>query len=152
MIKTDANKQSLKALREKEKAEKLDILKKACNDFANEKIGEEEMKKLSNANKGLWFLPLMKEDDDTAIECMAILKPIDRHILSFASTKLEDDGLYLFLEQCMRDCFVKGINPDGVVVENADESVIIIDDDFFLPAAMKFNKVIESRKAAFVKR
>jgi hypothetical protein len=133
-----SNRETLKQIRLREAKEKEVLLLEKCNAFANEKYGEEEMKKMSVANKGLWFLPVV--NDDESIEKLGIMKPINRHILSHASTKIEDEGLYVFLEACMRECWVIG-----------DEE-ILDEDEYFIPAAMKFNKIMESKKVAFIKR
>lgn len=129
---------TLKEIREREKQAEAEKLKQACNKLAYERYGEKEVVALSNKYKGLWYLPIL--DEDGTIEKMAIMKPIDRHILSFASTKVQDEGLYIFLEACMRECFVLG------------DKEIIEDDDYFLPAANKFNGMIEGKKAALLKR
>ena len=151
MIKTNATgRESLKEMKKREAAEKEVELRKKCEALAFEKYTEDTIKQWSNKHKGLWYLPVINDDD--SIETMAIMKPIDRHILSFASTKIEDEGLYTFLEQCMREVFVAGVEPDGKLSDKADDSVIITDDEYFIPAAMKFNKIMESKKVAFLKR
>ncbi|RTL47261.1 MAG: hypothetical protein EKK39_14935 [Sphingobacteriales bacterium] len=137
MIQTN-NKSTLKEMRDAEKQRKEAELKAACEKLAYEKYGEEQVKQWSNKYKGLWYLPVI--DDDNNIEAMAIMRPIDRHILSFASTKIEDEGLYVFLEACMRECWVEG------------DQQILEDDEYFIPCAMKFNKILEGKKAAFIKR
>jgi len=48
--------------------------------------------------------------------------------------------LYVFLEACMRECWVEG------------DICIMDDDEYFIPAAMKFNKILEGKKASFLKR
>jgi hypothetical protein len=139
MIKTNENgRKTMKEIREKENKDKEQMLRDKCKTYADKKYGAEEIVKLSNAHKGLWFLPILDEEDN--IEMMAIMKPIDRHILSYASTKLDSDGLYAFLEQCMNECWLEG------------DKAIIDEDEYFIPAAMKFNKILEGKKAAFVKR
>lgn len=152
MIQTDnTHGKSLKAIREKEKKEKEAALKELCNALAYEKLDEQKIIKWSNANQGLWYLPIL--DDDGNIETMLILKPITRHVLGYATTKITEEGLYAFLEVGMRECFVASIEPDGSVVEDAGKGVKIIDDDeYFLPAADKFNNIIQGKKAALVKR
>lgn len=141
MIKTDANKNSLKAIRERERIENETVLKAKCEEYAIKKIGDaEKVKQLSNKHKGLWYLPVL--DDEENVEKMLILKPIDRNILSFASTKLTDDGLYSFLESAMREC---------TIAEFSDME-IIEDDDYFIPAANSFNKILEGKKTALLKR
>lgn len=139
MIKTDkAAGASLKEIRAKEKQAQEADLRSKCAEIANSRYGEDQMKRWSNENKGLWFLPVM--DDDGTIEKLGIMKPINRHILSYASTKITDEGLYAFLESCMRECWVEG-DPE-----------ILDDDDYFIPAAMKFNSILEGKKAALLKR
>ena len=110
-----------------------------CEAFAIERFGEQRIKELSNANKGLWYLPVYDEEGES-IERLALMKPIDRNILSYASTKISDEGLYAFLESCMAECFVEG------------DRDIIDDDKYFLPASTAFNKILEGRKAAMLKR
>lgn len=151
MIQTNNNgRETLKELKKRESAEKDAKLKTDCEALAVSLIGDDEIKKMSNVNKGLWYMPVINEDG--SIECMAIMKPIDRHILSFASTKIEDEGLYTFLEQCMREVFVAGIQPDKTIVKTPDECIIITDDEYFIPSAMKFNKIMEAKKVGFLKR
>ncbi len=138
MIQTDTNKNSLKALRKIEKQEEENILKAKCEALASERYGVEELKKMSNANKGIWYLPVSNEDGE--IEALALMKPIDRHILSYASTKMTEEGLYAFLESAMRSCFIVG-----------DEK-IMDDDEYFIPAANVFNKILEGKNASLLKR
>jgi CRISPR/Cas system CSM-associated protein Csm2 small subunit len=138
MIQTDSNKETLKQIKERERKEQEQQLRQKCEAFAFAKYGEDQVKQWSNKYKGLWYLPALDENGE--IEKLVIMKPIDRHILSHASTKIEDEGLYLFLEACMRECLVDGDNE------------ILDDDEYFIPAAMKFNKIMESKKVAFLKR
>jgi hypothetical protein len=146
MIVTDANKKTLKQLKNAEREKQDAELKARCEAIAIERIGSEDaLKQLSNASKGLWYMPII--NDDESIEKMLIMKPIDRHILSLASTKIEDEGLYLFLEACMRECTIEA--HDGKQLSDME---IIEDDDYFIPAAMKFNKIMENKKVAFLKR
>ena len=141
MIKTDSNKNSIKAIRDRDRVEKETALKVKCEAYAIGKLGDEQkLIALSNQNKGLWYLPVLDEEEN--IEKMLILKPIDRNILSFASTKLADDGLYSFLESAMREC---------TIAEYSDMD-IIEDDDYFIPAANSFNKILEGKKTALLKR
>ncbi|GGH78148.1 hypothetical protein HNQ91_003939 [Filimonas zeae] len=139
MVRTDIGKgSSLKEIRERERKEKDSSLREKCALLANERYGEDAVKKWSNANKGLFFLPLLDEEEN--IDKLAVLKPIDRHILSFASTKISDEGLYLFLEACMRECWIEG------------DKEILEDDEYFIPAANSLNKLIEGKKAVLLKR
>lgn len=137
-IVTGANAKSIKSIREAENAAKEKELRAKCEALAVERWGEEEIKKLSNANKGLWYLVI--QDEDGNIEKLAIMKPIDRNILSYASTKIQDDGLYAYLESCMHSCWLQG------------DDEIMGDDAYFIPAANSFNKILEGKKAALVKR
>src|SRR5437868_5927598 len=105
MIQANSNRETLKEIRARERKEAEAILKEKCEAYAVAKYGEDTIKGWSNKNKGLWYLPVLSEDGET-IEKLAIMKPIDRHILSHASTKIEDEGLYLLLEACMRECLV----------------------------------------------
>ena len=139
MIQTDNNKGSIKEIRERERKEQETRLREQCQALSYERYGEDQVIKWSNQHKGLWYLPVMDESGDN-IEAIALMKPITRHILSYASTKISDEGLYAFLEQCMRECFISG-----------DQS-ILDDDDYFIPAAMKFNAILEGKKAALLKR
>lgn len=141
MIRNDDNKgKSLKAIKEKERLEKEQKLRDQCEKYAYERFGEDEVKKLSNKHQGLFYLPILSDHDDNEIEKFAILKPIDRHILSYASTKIEDEGMYTFLEAVLNECWVDG------------DREIIDDDNYFIPAAQKINKLLEGKKAAMVKR
>lgn len=139
MIQTDkTNGQSIKAIRAKEAQEKEAQLRELCHKVANERFGEEKLKQLSNEHKGLFFLPILDQDEN--IEKLAVMKPITRHILSYASTKITDEGLYAFLEACMRECFIEG------------DTCILEDDEYFIPAANSFNKILEGKKASLLKR
>jgi hypothetical protein len=140
MIQTDTNKgSSIKDIRERERKEQETQLRDKCQALAYERYGEDQVIKWSNQHKGLWYLPVMDESGQN-IEAIALMKPINRHILSYASTKITDEGLYAFLEQCMRECFIAG------------DQFIIDDDEYFIPAAMKFNAILEGKKAALLKR
>lgn len=151
MIQTNENgRQTLKALKKQHAADEEIKIRKACEELAYAKFTEDQVKQWSLKYKGLWYLPVLKEDN--SIEALLILKPIDRHILSFATTKIEDDGLYVFLEQCMRETFVAGINPDESTCATADDSIIITDDEYFIPASQKFHKIMDNKKVAFLKR
>lgn len=140
MVKTESKKgASVKEIRERERKEKEKLLHKLCEDMANTRFTETKMKQWSNENKGLWFLPILSDDGET-IEKLAIMRPITRSILSYASTKIQDEGLYEFLEAAMRECFVDG------------DREILDDDIYFIPAANQFNKILEGKKAALLKR
>lgn len=139
MIQNDTtNGQSLKAIKAKESQEQEAQLRAKCEQLAKEKYGEEQVVKWSNANKGLFFLPILDSED--AIEKLAILKPINRNILSYASTKLADEGLYSFLEVILKELWIEG------------DREIIDEDEYFIPAANKLNKILDSKKAALLKR
>lgn len=141
MVQTDANKNSLKAIREKEQKEREAEIRALCEKLAIERVGSEDaLKQLSNKHKGLWYLPALNEDG--SIDKMLILKPIDRHILSYASTKITDDGLYIFLESAMNECVIKDFS----------DIEMIDDDDYFIPAANSFNKMLEGKKTTLLKR
>jgi hypothetical protein len=140
MIKTETKKgESVKAKRDRERKEKEAALHAKCTKLANERFTEEQMKKWSVEHKGLWFLPVMDEDGEE-IEALAIMSPITRSTLSYASTKIQDEGLYEFLEAAMRECWVDG------------DKKILDDDEYFIPAANQFNKILEGKKAALLKR
>lgn len=139
MIRTDAtNGRSLKEIRAAEKKEQEKQLREKCEAFASERYGEDQVKQWSNKNKGLFYLPVI--DDDGTIEKLAILKPIDRQILSYASTKISDDGLYAFLEAAMAECWIEG------------DKEILEDDEYFIPAADSFNNIMKGKKTALLKR
>lgn len=133
------NNDSLKQIRAREKQKLDDELRERCKQMADDRFGAEEMKKLSNQHKGLWFLPVC-HNETGEIEKLAIMKPITRQVLDYASTKITSDGLYSFLEACMRECWVCG-----------DED-ILADDEYFIPASNSFNKIIEGKTASLLKR
>jgi hypothetical protein len=133
-------KESLKERLKRERLEKEAEVKKQCESFAKEKHTEAQLKKWSNQHKGLWFLPIFDQDDETKIIALGIFKPITREALSYATTKMEEGGLYEFLEAAMRECWVAG------------EEAILDDDKYFLPASSKFNKMIEGHNAMLLKR
>ena len=138
---TGANKLSMKALREKDRLEKEAALKQLCEARAIELLGSEnELKLLSNANKGLWYLPICDSTDENTIEVMAIMKPIDMAILSYASTKVEDEGIMEYFRACLVACFLKG------------DEAILNDDNYTIPACFKIQKIIEGKKAYLLKR
>lgn len=140
MIKTELKKgESVKSIRERERKEKEKALHDQCEKLANDRYTETQMKKWSNEHKGLWFLPVM-DNGGEKIEALAIMRPITRSILSYASTKIQDEGLYEFLEAAMRECFVEG------------DKCILDDDEYFIPSANQFNKILEGKKAALLKR
>lgn len=135
MIQT-TNKNSLKDIREKRKQEEEQKLRDLCEKSAIDKFGESKLAAWRKEFGSLWFLPILKEDE---VEKLAVMKPITRTALSYAASKLEDDGLYGFLESCMRECWIDGDNE------------ILDDDEYFIPASMKFNKILEGKTAAFLK-
>ena len=139
MIKTERKKgESIKQIKKREQEQKEKELREKCEALACERYTEKQMKLWSNENKGLWFLPILREDG--TIEALGIMKPITRSILSYASTKIQDEGLYEFLEAAMRECWIEG------------DAQILDDDDYFIPASQQFNKILEGKKAALVKR
>ena len=141
MVKTNSSTQSLKEIRERdEKAKQKEIIAK-CEAKAIERLGDaEKLKQFSNKHGGIWYLPIIDEAGN--IEKLAIFKPIDRNILSYASTKMQDEGLYAFLESAMNECILKDYS----------DMEIIEDDEYFLPASTQFNKLIEGKKAYMLKR
>lgn len=139
MIKTETTKgASIKEIRKREKEAKDGELHIKCEARAVEKFTKEQMAKWSNENKGLWFLPILEEDG--SIKYMVIMRPITRAILSYASTKIEEEGLYEFLEAAMRECYVAG------------DKEILDDDEYFIPASQQFNKILKGYEAALLKR
>lgn len=141
MIQANSNPSSLKEFRKKEKEVADAKLRATCEALAIERYGEEAIKKLSNTHKGLWYLSVEGEEEGS-ISALAIMKPIDRHILSYASTKIEGEGLYAFLEACMRAVMIDGFY---------DES-ILEDEETFISCAGTFNKILEAKKATLLKR
>lgn len=139
-MKTDKKADSVKQIRRREAEAKEKALREKCEALAIEKFTKEKITAWSNEHKGLWYLPIMDETEE--IVALAVLKPMNRTILSYASTKIEDgEGLYDFLEAAMRECFLAG-----------DER-ILDDDEFFIPAAQKFNRMMmKGNTAALVKR
>lgn len=145
-IQTGANRGTVKEMKARAQAAKDAEIKQKCEAIAIERLGSlDALVKLSNQHKGLWFLPIVTEDGE--IEKLALMRPIDRTILSYASTKLGDDGgLYDFLEAGMRECI---ITDDNKLISDME---IIEDDDYFIPAANSFNKILEGKKASLLKR
>ncbi len=133
-------KENLKARRKRERLEKEAELRKMCEAHAIDVFGEKQIKKWSNEHKGLWYLPARDPDDDTKIIKLGIFKKIDREALNYASTKIEDNGLYNFLECAMNECWIGG---DREIIEN---------DDYFLAASQKFNKMMEGYNVDLIKR
>lgn len=124
--------------RKQERAEREAMLKAKCNTWAIDRFGEEMIKQWSNKYKGIFYLPVL-DDDDNILACL-VLRPIDRYILSYASTKLESEGLWLYLEACMRDLMIDG------------DQIILDDEEYFFAAAQQLDKIMGARKAALVKR
>jgi hypothetical protein len=139
MIQNDfSNGATVKDIKKREQEAKEQAIKEACSALAAERYTQEQVVKWSNANKGIFYLPIT--DTDGKIIKLGIMKPINRHILSYASTKINDGGLYEFLEACMRECWIEG------------DKDILDEDEFFIPAAMTFNKILEGWKAHLLKR
>lgn len=141
MITDKTNGESLKEIRKRKKEEETKILRAKCEALAFERYGEDPIKKLSNTHGGIWYLPVWAADDpEETIEFLAIMKPINRNILSYASTKMEDGGLYDFLQAGMEECFVEG------------DKEIFTNEEAFIAAANSFNKILEGKKSAMLKR
>jgi hypothetical protein len=135
------NTETLKQMRERKQKEIDAVLRSKCEEYAISKVGSaEELVKLSNQVGGLWYLPTLDEQNN--IEKMLILKPITRTTLSYASTKIEDEGLYTFIEVAMMECIIK---------EYSDMD-IMEDEEAFISAANKFQKTMEGKKTALLKR
>ncbi|MEP7317123.1 MAG: hypothetical protein ABI921_00220 [Panacibacter sp.] len=130
---------SLKELRKKEQEQKELKQREICEAYAAERFGIEKLNKLTAENKGLWFLVVWNEFGDQ-VEVLALMKPVTRQVLSYASTKMTDEGLYGYLETAMRDCFIDG------------DMSIIEDDNYFLPASNSFQKIMEGKKTSLLKR
>jgi len=140
MIKDNPKKyDSMKELQERERKELEKKYHELCNAKAIELHGEKTLKQWSMEYQGLWYLYIL-DDKEEAIEKYCVMKSINRGILSFATTKIADQGLYAFLEECMRQCFIAG------------DTEILDKDEYFIPAAMKFNAILEGKKAGLVKR
>jgi hypothetical protein len=133
-----STKNSLKSIRDRERKEKDDQVKELCQKLAYERYTEDQVKKWSNENKGIFYLPVMSTEGD--IEKLALMRPITREILSYASTKIQEEGLYIFLEAAMRECLITG------------DAEILDDDEYFIPAANAFNAILEGKKASLLKR
>lgn len=141
MIKTNASSNSLKEIKDREKAEKEATVRELCEALAATRAGTPDaLIAISNKHKGLWYLPALT--DDGQIDKLLVMKPIDRNILSFASTKISDEGLYAFLEAAMREC---------MIAELSDKEMME-DDEYFISAANSFNKIMEGKKTMLVKR
>lgn len=139
MITTETKKgASIKEIRKRENEAKEKELREKCEALAFERFTRDQIIKWSNENKGLWYLPVL--DEDGSIKLLGIFKPITRSILSYASTKIQDEGLYEFLEAAMRECWVDG------------DMQILDEDEYFLPASQEFNKILKSWNVGFVKR
>lgn len=141
MIKTNASSNTLKEIKDREKAEKESSVRSLCEELAIQRAGSQEaLVAISNKSKGLWYLPAI--DDDGQVEKLLVMKPIDRNILSFASTKITDEGLYAFLEVAMRECMIADLSDKEMIEE----------DEYFISAANSFNKIMEGKKTMLVKR
>lgn len=135
------NGESLKEIRKRKKQEEQAKLKEQCEAYILAKWPELDLAKLSNSNGGLWYLPVWDSDDETQeIKYLLIMKPINRNILSYAATKMEDGGLYDFLGAGLEECCVHG------------DKELFNDEESFIAAATSFNKIIETKKAALLKR
>ncbi len=134
-------KRTLKQIREEEKKVIETALKEKCEAYAEAKYTKEQIVRWSNEHQGLWFLPVLDEDGE--IFKLSIMKPINRHILSHASTKLEDEGLYVFLEACMRECLVN---------DDEEGQFVLEDEESFISGSMEFNKILKGRKVGLLKR
>ena len=138
MIKTDNTKgESLKEIKIRQRKEKEAELLAKCEAFAADKYGKDKLDEYRKKYDCIWFMSVMDEEDN--IDALAIMRPVNRHILSFASTKITDDGMYGFLEQCMRECWLEG------------DMRILDEEEYFVPASQEFNKIIESKKVVFLK-
>lgn len=136
MIKNNTN-GSLRDMRERKRLEEEALQLAQAEAAAVEKYGAEQIAAWRKQYGAIWFMTFLSEGKE--VEKIAIFRPIDRQVLSFAASKMEDDGLYGFLEQGMRECWLAG-----------DEEVLE-DDNYFIPAAQKFNKIIEGKQVAFLK-
>lgn len=131
------NNSSLKDMRDKKRMEEEAVQLAQAEAAAIEKFGADKIAEWRKAYGAVWFMTFLTEDKK--IEKIAVFRPIDRQVLSYAASKMEDDGLYGFLEQGMRECWLAG------------DQEIIEDDNYFIPAAQKFNKIIEGKQVAFLK-
>lgn len=131
--------ETVKAIREREKAAKEAALKEKAIAIAKERYGEDKLAQWEKENGGLFYLPVTDQTGEN-IEALGIVRPVTRAILSYASTKLAEEGMYDYLEAALRECWIAG-----------DEK-ILEDDEYFIPAANGFNKIIEQKKANFLKK
>lgn len=139
MIQTDTTKgKTVKEIRAAEKARKEAALKEQCVQLVIEKFSVEKVNDWKKEYGDLFYLPVLDESE-SEIEAIAVMRPITRHILSYASTKMADGGLYDFLESAMRECWIDG------------DDKILEDDEYFIPAANSFNKIIDQKKSNFLK-
>jgi hypothetical protein len=136
-----SNKNSLKEIKDREKAEREAQVRTLCEEIAAKRAGgSEALIAISNKSKGLWYLPALT--DEGQIDKLLVMKPIDRNILSFASTKITDEGLYAFLEAAMRECIIAELSDDDMMSN----------DEYFISAANSFNKIMDGKKTMLVKR
>ncbi len=130
---------SLKELEAKAAQEEELRVKELAEKEAVKRYTAEQLKKWQSENDGIWFLPFLTEDGKS-IDKMLVLKSVDRNVLSFAMTKMEDEGMYGFLESAMREHTLDG------------DAEIFEDEDLFLGASKVFQKAMEGRKAFMLKR
>lgn len=121
-----------------EKAKEEAALKIECEKLAIKRYTKEQLDKWTKEFGAIWYLPVL--DAKGGIEKMMVMKPITREALGYATSKIEGEGIYAFLEAAMRECKIDG-----------DEE-ILDDDDYFLPASSSFNKIVEGKKTAMLKR
>lgn len=137
MIQSDKSKtESLREIRDRKKKEEEVLLLEKCEAIARERYGvklDEWRKKFGH----IWFLPV--QDNTGEIEKLAVMKPIDRTILSYCADKMTEDGLYGYLEACMREVWLDGDNE------------IVDEEEYFIPCSDVFQRITQGKKAAFLK-
>lgn len=129
---------TVKEIRAAERAAKEAELKRLCEAMAEQNFGTDKLAEWKKEYGEVFYLPVLDIEGEH-IEALAIMRPITRHILSYASTKMAEGGLYDFLEAAMRECFIDGDNR------------ILEEDEYFIPAANSFNKIIDQKKSSFLK-
>lgn len=129
---------TLATINKEKKLKQEQELREKCRALANERYGEDTLNQFSNKHKGLLFLPLL--DDEGEIDKLAVLRSVTRADLSYASTKVEEDGLYGMLGAILEECWLLG---DEEIKSN---------DEYFIPACNTLNKVVDGKKAHLLKR
>lgn len=131
--------ETMKEINARKNKEQEAKLLELCRMKAEKSYGAEKVASWKKEFGDIFFLPILDETGEK-IEAMAVMKPITRTVLSYASTKISEEGIYSFLETAMRECWIEG-----------NESDIFEVEDNFIAAADSFQKIINRKKAAFLK-